>query len=244
MGKIFLDNPPHKAKRKRASGRPSPAQLRARKKFAEAARARSRKAKSTRAAKGASPVAKRKRKRSGVRRRSAARVLHANPKRRRRRHVVRSAARHHRRRHYARNPNLMSEVKSFALETGVGIAGMAGAGFASKKLSEMAGLSDPLARNGMTIAIGLGIRLFGPRLGISREYARIAGNAAALIPSRDVIVSVAPETAAYLSSYSLGANVTAIPDFRRRLLAPRRSDATPLESYSLSSYTNGNSQPG
>jgi hypothetical protein len=216
---IWLLNPRRKAKRRGAprKRRFSKKQLAAQRKFAAMARARAKAARPKRRAHTKGGSMARRRRRAAARRRSPARHRRravtrysAAPKRRyrsnpRRRHRTRI-------RHYRRNPGMgggiVRQTGDLFLGAGVALVGAA----AGRTISNVIpfGQGDPIMGFVKGVAVAIGIRVLGPKVGLKPEWAKLAAIGAMMGPTKDLIVSFVPQAGSFL-----GAGPMLLPRFPR-----------------------------
>lgn len=258
---LFLINPRHEGKKMAKTTRkkaPSRKQLAARRKFVAMVRAKS---KAARAGKKKSTT---RRKRT---RRSASAVTTSAggstvAKRRKRRATGSSGTttRHRRRSHkrrsvrragYRSNPRMMDSLMALVTDTGLVLAGGAGAKFISDMIP-IGAASDHMTNALKGGAIAAGIELMGARF-VGRQKAHMLAVGALENTMRALIVQVVPEAGSYLSSYATGSrrlsgpsvplkfDYANMPSPTRRLVRPgMNAYAQPAH---LGNYAPGNDQP-
>lgn len=205
---LYFVNPAGK-KRRASKKKPSAAQLRARRKFAQMAKARAKSAKKStkRAGKKGKVMAKRKgtakrRRRSTAKRRSAVTSLRrhsvyiTNPRRKRRR----TASVHRRRARYRRNPgvrSILGTVKQTAIDTALVLGGGAVGRVVGGLLPAM---KNPYAEAAKGTLVAVGVRMLGKRF-LGDDKARFAAAGAMQPVLKNLILSFSPTAASYLGDY-------------------------------------------
>jgi hypothetical protein len=139
---------------------------------------------------------------------------HGKPASRRRFHAA-GYTRNPRRRHrYRRNPagGIVRQTTDLMLGAGAALVGAA-AGRAVGNLIPF-GQSDPVMGFVKGVAVAIGIRMVGPKVGLSPRLAELAAVGAIMGPTKDLIVSFVPQAGQFL-----GAGPMAFP---RPIYTPRR----------------------
>lgn len=202
---LYMDNPP-RTKRRASTKKPTRKQLAARAKFAAAARAKSRAAKSTRVTSQENPkMKKRKRKSTAV-----ARVGASSPRRRRSR----------KRRSYRRNPpsgmrrsrsGIMPALTGLAIDTIAGTVGMGIGHLAVTKIGpSIANAADTPTtaagkRFGLAALIAAGVVVLGEYVAPgARSISKAAALGIMLPATRDFAVAAVPESSDFLGDAYYG----------------------------------------
>lgn len=200
---LYLVNPRRKASAKKARRKKaaSPAQLRARRKFAAMAKARAKAARGRkRASTGGSGMVKRRRKATKRRRRSTAR---RSPITRLRRHAVyatnpRRRTRRVKRRGYRRNPGMGGiggQAFGLVKDAGATLIGAA-VGRTVSNLIPLGG-DTPVMGFVKSALIAVGLKVYGKRF-LGERFASYAAVGAMIGPTKDLIVSFVPGAASFL----------------------------------------------